>query len=171
MITKIEAAKRNIEFSIRCLFQEEDNLPIILVASSALQVLRDIAEHQGVGDLHKSFKSMATPGKEKEIWSAFNRVANFIKHADKSPDETLDLFDEELLETLILMACWYYYEIAAPLSTEMSAFTKWLSVSKEELSGMWQVQSGAEPIVNFRALPRTERLKYGMSFIRTACSA
>jgi hypothetical protein len=171
MITKIEAAKRNIEFSIRCLFQEEDNLPIILVASSAFQVLRDIAEHQGVGDLHKSFKSMVAPGKEKEIWNAFNRVANFIKHADKKPGETLEHFNEELPETIILIACLYYYEIAASLSTEMSAFTKWLSVSKEELSGIWQVQSDAEPIVDFRELPRAERLKYGMSFIRTACSA
>lgn len=171
MITKIEAAKRNIEFSIRCLFQEEDSLPIVLVASSAFQILRDIAEHQGVGDLHKSFKSMATPGREKEIWNAFNRVANFIKHADKSPEETLDPFDEEIPETLILMACWYYYEVAGPLSKEMFAFTKWLSVSKEELSNMWQVQSEAELIKSFRTLPRAERLKYGMSFMREASSA
>ena len=171
MVTKIEAAKRSIEFSIRCLFQEEDDLPIILVASSAFQVLRDIAEHQGLGGLQQSFKAMAAVGKEKELWNAFNRVANFIKHADKNPSEILEDHNEELPETLILMGCWYYFEISTSLSAEMSAFTKWLSVSKEELSNMWTVQSSAELIVDFRALPRAERLKYGMSFIRTEQSA
>lgn len=71
---------------------------------------------------------MATTGKEKELWNVFNKVTNFIKHADKNPNEILESHNEELPETLILMACWYYYEITTSLSTEMSAFTKWLGV-------------------------------------------
>ena len=165
MISKREVIKRHIDFAIRALFAEEDSLPIITVVSAAFQIARNLAEHEGVSQLHKTFKAMAAPGKEKEIWNAFNKTANFLKHADRAPEEMLVLNNEDLPETIILMTCWYYFELENTFSPSMSAFTKWLSLSTPELSKMYQIKDNLPPVQEFRMLSKQEKLKYGNYFL------
>lgn len=165
MITKREVIRRHIDFAIRALFAEEDQLPIILVASAAFQVARDLAVHEGVDRLHKSLKALAAPGREGEIWRAFNRTANYLKHANKDPNETLELENDEIPDAIILMTCFYYYELESLFSHPMSAFTKWISLSTAELSRMYRIDIDAPPVQEFRALSRSKRLKYGQIFL------
>ena len=81
---KIEVIRRHIDFAIRSLFSGEDALQIITVASAAFQIAGDLPEYKGVGQLHKTLKTFASPGHEKEIWLACNKVGNFLKHADSN---------------------------------------------------------------------------------------
>ena len=45
-VSKIEAAKRQIELSIRLLFQNEDPIGILTLAAAGFRILRDLGERQ-----------------------------------------------------------------------------------------------------------------------------
>ena len=58
---------------------------------------------------------------EKQHWQEFNATANFLKHADKDPDEFLDL-NKINNSFLIGSACRAYCEIMGVLTPEMEMF-------------------------------------------------
>jgi len=50
-VTKIEAARRQIDAAIRLLFSEEDPVVIHTIASAGFRILRDIAHNNEIGVL------------------------------------------------------------------------------------------------------------------------
>lgn len=87
MITKSEIIRRHTNSDIKLLFNGGDPLAVIALSSAAFQIARDLAEHSKIDGLHKVLKDLASPGKEKELWKEFNKLGNFLKHADKDPYE------------------------------------------------------------------------------------
>src|SRR5579862_3315887 len=89
-ITKLEAARRQIDFAIKHHFADDDAFAIHAVISSAFLMLRELAEVRGGVQAHQAFKDIVRPGCEKEFWGLMNRASNFLKHADRDSDAKLE---------------------------------------------------------------------------------
>jgi hypothetical protein len=123
-ITKIEAARREIEAAIRMTFNGYDAVAIHCVASAASQIVRDLSEHDGKIESLERIKDVIAPGYEKQFWTAFNRSAGFLKHADKEPDGVHTL-DEAETDLLIFIAMKLYRDLGNTPSRAMHAFVVW----------------------------------------------
>jgi len=126
-VTKIEAARRQIDTAIRMLFGAEDPIAVLTLISAAERILRDIGAQKNA-PIHQLHLEMLKPGTEKEFWSMVNRPANFLKHADKDPDDILDNIDEKLNDIKIFISCLYYTDLQFTRSIEMDTFLTWFFV-------------------------------------------
>lgn len=150
-ITKQAAAQRQIDAAIRMLFLHgEDFLAIHTVAAAARSILNDLAEARGVGQtydtrlgleyLYRNYYGLdpTDPAIESEInYRAYtiekdsrtkrlrNKPANFLKHADKDSDETLDF--GELNPCWIIAGCIILWSnLNLDKSSEMLVYSLWL---------------------------------------------
>jgi hypothetical protein len=71
-IDKIDAARRQLDASIRMFFSSEDILAVHTVASAAYRIIRDLAEKSGNAQFHENLKQMIRPGREKHFWATIN---------------------------------------------------------------------------------------------------
>jgi hypothetical protein len=85
-ISKLEAAKRQLDCAIRLYLNDEDMSSIITLSRASFRLLWDI------------YPTIANDGFEKPLsklidrmgWAKFNAIANFLKHADKDPEAQMD---------------------------------------------------------------------------------
>lgn len=164
-ITKIDAAKRQIDVAIRLLFSNEDPVAIHTIMAAGFQVIRDIARHQ-----NKDFlKAYIVPGKEKQFWGAVNKIANFYKHADRDPDP--DNFIEVSTDTnelLLFLACALYQNLEYELSHEMNAFVGWFSAIYPDLvleSNPLKPWVTSKEMRSLQRAKRVEQLKIGREML------
>jgi hypothetical protein len=148
-ITKASAAQRQIDAAIRLLFSGEDSLAVHTVAAAGCGLIRDLAntikpwlagqEHRAAlagvyqgflgrspteGEIHRDL-----PKLERLMRTARNRPVNFLKHADRDPN---DLLNENDVKTdhLLLEACFLCASMGFDPTAEMRAFGRWhLAVS------------------------------------------
>ena len=163
-INKSDAAKRQINFAVRQLFAKEDPIAIHTVAAAGFKILKDLADKKASCDMHEALKAILKQGMEKEFWAAFNKPANFLKHADIDPDEIYADFKETYNDFIIFMACAYYQELGNELTYEMELFWKWMIAMRPE------VIKDDEPVkalmltpqmAQLRQQPRSEQLEFG----------
>lgn len=170
-VTKLAAAKRQIQAAIRLFFMEEDELAIHTIASAAYGLLKDLKHDRGLSEAADSYRTtffylvrdfrrgtlpphftadpsiMAeveriagqlspitadsklsdvkvtiSPDTERKYWNENNRAANFLKHADRDKDGTLQI--EKIDNNLLLLKCCSVYRDIAPdnLGNEGLAF-------------------------------------------------
>ena len=86
-ISKLEAAQRQLNCSIRLYFGEEDIFAVHTLSRAAFRILYDL------------YPTVRSDGFSQNIeaiifhmgWKRFNQVANFLKHAVSDPDGRQDL--------------------------------------------------------------------------------
>jgi hypothetical protein len=117
-ITKLEAGGRQLDAAIRMFFANEDLLAVHTVSRAAFRVLYDITAE---GDAKTALKAYLDKRGEKE----FNRIANFLKHADKDADTEIDEDFHVLTEAAIGMATGLYFQHTKLLTPEMKGFNIW----------------------------------------------
>ena len=176
-VTKVEAARRQLDAAILFFFREDDDLAIHTVGQAALRIVRDLLSKRGMdvfeegsklgffeivkahaeGRLPGAFaaepavmKMLASMSVEQfeffrtadfedvraEIincdayahWRTWNKTANFLKHADKDPQDFLDLA-EVRNEEILLMACAGYVELNLPLTDAMLIYHLYFSAT------------------------------------------
>jgi hypothetical protein len=150
------------------LFNDGDPLTVQTVASVAHRILRDLAEQAGDVAAHESVKGLIRPGMEGKFWAAFNKVANFLKHADKDPENVLR-FDDELTESTILICCMYFGDVAKTLTREMRVLMAWYAVMNPDL--VWEhipAKATFESVDfdDWRSGSRTDRLARGRELLQ-----
>ena len=165
--TKLEAARRQTDAAIRMLFGDEDAFAVHTVASAAFRILRDLAERHGNVDWHEETKLRIRGGMERRFWRALDKAANFLKHADQDPDDTLEV-EEEVNDCAIFYCCVYYKSLASAASHEMNVFLAWISAMYPE----WLLDSNpAKALVTqpefdqWRREPREKRLARGRQML------
>ncbi len=125
-VTKAAAAQRQIDAAIRMLLSGEDPLAVHTVAVAARRILADLAEQRGIrfdddlysAALRSTFEQLSgktppndvirreLPNFKKQMRRIRHHPANFLKHADRDAEKSLDLnsveTDDLLLESCIL---------------------------------------------------------------------
>src|SRR5712692_11905589 len=90
-ISKLEAAKRQLETAINLYFSEGDPISIHTLTSAGYNIIRDVSEKQGRSLIVKDLAvSVAKPEFRKMVRDELNRAENFFKHADRDHANTLE---------------------------------------------------------------------------------
>jgi len=121
---KIEAARRQIDAAIRLLFDNEDPIAIHTLTMAGFRILRDIAEKHNC-NISKIIQLLIRPGMEGKFWGSIQTFANFLKHADTDPDGIIDNIQEEVNDSILLLAAFYYRDLGYQFTPEMLALTGW----------------------------------------------
>lgn len=125
-ISKLDAARRQLEVAIRLYFFHDDVVSTYALGAAAYEVLGDIANAKSVAllTMEQRLLNSAVPGKERELKAALRRHQNFFKHADRDPDATID-FDPENTEFLLFDCCIAYGQLTAETPPLMGLFNLW----------------------------------------------
>ena len=166
-VTKLEAAQRQIDAAIRLLFKNEDPVAIHTVAAAGLQILKDLAKNDNT-QVWQMMSQCIRPEMRK-IWrnEVEHKAVNFLKHADKDPDEVLENVDEIINDLTLFSACILYDDLGHQWTPEMASFILWYSGIfpdhiRDDLPRSAMV---AEVANNWRDLPRNEQLAFGKEIL------
>lgn len=139
-ISKIEAARRQIDTAIDLYFNEGDALSCFTLAYAGLKVLLDIYPHRQGDGFAKQIDEMLG----KEGWRHLSGVGNFLKHADRDPDEALEKFHPDSAYTLLGFATLLFRRITGEFSLKMKALDCWTETIAAEELGIPEVDENPE---------------------------
>jgi len=130
-ITKKEAADRQLRQAIRLFFGAGDMLAVHTLAGSSFQLLADLGKRDGVVSRLRH-SDRIRPENMTEWVNALNATQNFLKHADRDPDEEHEYVEESTL--FLLFEC---VDLAIHLlkwdARERLAFEMWFAFSFSHL--------------------------------------
>ena len=133
-ISKLDAAKRQLETVIRLYFAHGDPVSIHTLTSASYNVIRDVNKNRGGTPLlaKDQFLDYIKQGHEKEVRDLINAAENFFKHADRDHDATLD-FNPKQSEFLILEACGTYWKLTGEFPPLFRVYQTWFVAHNERL--------------------------------------
>ncbi|KAB2914632.1 MAG: hypothetical protein F9K30_19420 [Dechloromonas sp.] len=165
-ISKVDAARRQIDTAIDLYFDDSDALSSYTLAYAGLKVLLDIyPHHQGDG-----FDTQIDDLLGKEGWRHLSGIGNFLKHADRDPTGVLETFDPESAYMVLGLATLLFRRITGEFSRKMQALDYWTELNAADALGIPEMDGNPDRaaackqiIDNMNAAPRHVR----MAFART----
>ena len=150
MITKTDAAERQLNTAIRLFFENRDTLSSYALAVASREVTDGVIERRRselyqrelarVGDplkvrlsYREELEIFIKPEFYKNVINLFNKWQNFLKHADKDPDAEIEPFTTKTLALVIIFAIKNYVLLAQHWTTEMAVFFAWFAVAEPQL--------------------------------------
>lgn len=150
MITKTNAAERQLNTAIRLFFENRDHLSSYALAVASREVTDDVIQSRyselyqrelvRVGDPLKvrlSYRDELEILIKPEFYKDFLRLdrkwQNFLKHANKNPDAEIEPFKAKLLVLVIIWAIKNCFLLTQHLTTEMAVFLAWFAVAEPQL--------------------------------------
>jgi hypothetical protein len=150
MITKIDAAERQLNTSIKLFFENRDRLSSYTLAIASREVTDDIIESKSdeifqtelarLGDPDKVrlsfrelFKDLIKPEHYKEALVLSRNVQNFLKHANRDPDAEIEELSKRDLALNIMFAIWNFSLLVGRMSREMGIFHAWFAVAEPKV--------------------------------------
>lgn len=133
-ISKLDAAKRQLETTIRLYFSNGDPVSIHTLTSASYNVIRDLNKQRGGVSMFvkEQMIDYIREDKIKEFRDLVNKAENFFKHADRDHEETLD-FNPDQSEFLILEACSTYYKLSGEFPPLFKLFRGWYIANHQDL--------------------------------------
>lgn len=122
-VTKLDAARRQLETAITLLFEAGDAVSVHTLAHASYGVLKDVANHRNQRRVLDTADELAA--RDPNFWKDFNYAGNFYKHADKGPNATLTDIPEEVNEALISLAVEIYRDLGCLVTPEIESFYLW----------------------------------------------
>lgn len=164
MITKTDAAKRQLNTAIRLFFENRDHLSLYALAVASREVTDAVIQSRRselyqrelarVGDPLKvrlSYREEMEIVVKAEFYKDFLKLdhkwQNFFKHACKDPDAEIEPFTTKQLALVILTAMKNYFLLTQNLTTEMKTFFVWIAVAEPQL-----VKSAPEGVMTDKAI-------------------
>lgn len=139
-ISKVEAARRQLDTAIDLWFEDQDGLSVFTLAFASLKVLTNVYPHQQADGFAETLdKVIGETG-----WRSMSRTANFLKHADRDPDAVLARFHPDEGMPLIGLATILYGRVAGELSLKMKAFDSWIEMAAAEELGIPELDENAQ---------------------------
>lgn len=120
-ISKLEAARRQLDCAIRLRLANEDSVAVHTLAYAAFVILRDLVRKKGhsmaevVGVLHD---------KSSKMGRDFSDVPNFLKHADRDPDAMLAQHSPTTVHLTLAFANRLWRELGNERTPAMQDFDK-----------------------------------------------
>jgi hypothetical protein len=126
-ISKIDAARRQLECAVRLYFNNGDAISIHTLASAARNVLIDICSHRGVtGEIFReSLIDLYVKSEHHQtVRARYRRAENFFKHADNDPDGLLS-FNPEYSDYALFEGTEAYAKLTGESTPAMLTFRTW----------------------------------------------
>jgi hypothetical protein len=134
-VTKIDAARRQLETAITLWFHEADPVSIHTLACASFQLIYDINAQVGNSQMFPDRVAAELGPTRREHWHKFIREAqNFFKHARRDAPQTF-AFNTDQTVIFIFECCQKYYEIAHEDLPLMKLFTFYLRLNDPAIFG------------------------------------
>lgn len=159
-ISKIDAARRQIDTAIDLYFSGGDFLPTYAISFSAYQILSDIYRHHQDDGFLDLLSEKLPPNFRRYLAGP----ANFLKHADRDRDAFLNEITDVDVEAVLCAATVLYKRISGELTLRMKGFDYILEEQAYEEIGVKELDTNVERIKEhaahrekLRNLPKDEK--------------
>jgi hypothetical protein len=134
VVTKMDAARRQLRAAIRMWFAEDDPVAIHTLAHAAHEILHRLYRNRGLDNLVFDSK-LIRPEFKKEFSASIKDSARFFKHAntDGTDDNTAITFQTSLNDMYIVMSVGALQKMKELLGSEEFAVLFWLKCNKPHL--------------------------------------
>jgi len=122
-VSKIDAAKRQLETAIRLYFNDADPVSIHTLTGAAHKILSDLNK-KVAGPPMLTNDAIIKEEYKKEFWQKINEARNHFKHADNDSEAVID-FNPEINEILIYDACMKYEQLTGEFVPYVRIFGGW----------------------------------------------
>ena len=127
-ISKIEAAKRQLETAITLYFQNADPVSIHTLVAAAHEILHGICKVRGLESLLKDVvKQSIRKEKQNEYNDIIREAENFFKHGRRDPDASFE-FRPVTTEIFIFDACFMYESLTMKTPKPLFIFKFWFLI-------------------------------------------
>lgn len=103
-LSKIQVAEKMLHMAIKLFFDGADVVSIHLLVSAASEVLTGVAKSKNIASWCDDINYLIKDEHKKEVRGILKRRYNFLKHADKDPNGTIE-FSEEGNDMLLMITC------------------------------------------------------------------
>src|SRR5258706_10252895 len=124
-VTKLDAARRQLETAIRLLFEQGDAVSVHTLAHASFGILKDVAAHRSKRTPVLGETAITAALDDPTFKKGFNRAGNFFKHGSKDPDGILSGGPEEENEALISLSVELYRNLNCLNTPEIETFYLW----------------------------------------------
>ena len=157
-VSKLEAAKRQLNVAIRLLFDAGDPVAVHTLVGAASVIISDLVEKHHPEKSWDKFAQEANKITASEYFQVMRKPQNFLKHAREDADATLD-FDLNDTESVAFWAVMNLGNFGV-LSMEASVLQLWyLACHAPTLDANIEPYDRAlEVFGDLRGKPRVERL-------------
>lgn len=134
-LTKLEAARRQIETAVRLYFHGGDAISIHTLASAGCNVLVNLCTHRGANSpllLADMILTFVKPEHHKKVRDKIRAPENFFKHADRDPEGSIT-FNPESSEFFLLEAVEAYTTLTGEVPAAFATFRMWWLIHHPDL--------------------------------------
>lgn len=170
-ISKLDAARRQLETAMLLYFREADPVAIHSLAAAAHEILKDLSSKVG-SPMPIERTLVRALGKElaEKLGSLARKPQNFFKHADRNAESVLE-FSPGLTDLILLDGVVQYCSITGEQPPMLGVFIAWFSIQHPEVL---ENTSAHESILRahreLRSLTRTEFLSEFQRYAPAASS-
>ena len=124
VISKLEAAERQLDQAIQMFFARSDAVSIHTLATASYQIITDICKRKGIKREIEDSQILEELGIKKELIASIRKPQNFFKHADNDHDGTVEL-NPMLTVVFIMSAVQYLLSLRSRPTAECEVFRTW----------------------------------------------
>lgn len=139
-ISKVDAARRQIDTAIDLYFNDADALSCFTLAYAGFKILLDIYPHHQEDGFAKQLDEMLG----KEGWRHFSGIGNFLKHADRDPDGALERFYPDSAYTVLGLETLLFRRVTGEFSLRMKALDCWTETIGAKELGILELEENTE---------------------------
>jgi hypothetical protein len=171
IVSKIEAAQRQLNTAIELWFHDGDEVSVHTLAAAAYQIIHDIKIHRKI-DRDLLYDARLVRDEYRGEWiAAMKRAQNFFKHADRDPEPegTVDLHPFGNLVFLMVSAAGLQL-LGIKGSYQVGALMLWLTIHEPRFLNpdyrkQFEERARADGIDDFedvRAVPKAQFFEHYM---------
>jgi len=132
-ISKLDAAKRQLETSLKIFFYDGDPVSVHTLMHTSYEILTQLCANQGVESIiNEGLKKFIREDKQKEIKIKLNEAKNFFKHSGYDSNKNIE-FNPEINPILLWDSCRLYKILTTEYTPIMSIFHMWFVLKNKEI--------------------------------------
>lgn len=132
-ISKLDAAKRQLETAILLYFNNADPVSIHTLIGAAHGLLANLIEARGGQSLMKLIiKDQVRKENQKKVAKKFTLAREHFKHANQNPDFVIDFYPS-YNDFCLYDACIMYFTLTSEQVPNLEVFTYWFLVNNQDL--------------------------------------
>ncbi len=173
-VSKIEAAKRQLDCAIELWFRGGDEVSIHTLATAAYQIIYDVNKHRKTAHV-AIYNAPSIKDEFRSVWFKAVRTAmTFFKHADRDPDPNGTIEFSLFGNIVFFLSCVTgFAHLDVDQSDYETAFMLWIQLHKPELilkEARDMVMSGvpADGLRELRDLDKEQFLEAALDGMRRA---
>ncbi len=131
-ITKLDAAKNQLETAIQLFFQNGDAVSIHTLVRAAHEILEVLCAGKDKKSMMKGILENVKEDKVDELMATINEPKNFFKHATRDPAQKIE-FNPESSDLFLWDGCKLYEALTGEMPKTFYLFNLWFSLSHPNL--------------------------------------